>query len=365
MKVKLLFIIESLNGGGKERRLTELLKGIHKSHNITLIIMSKFIHYQEIDDLDINIIFFKRNFLKDYLIFFKFYKLIKSFNPDLVHCWDNIAALHFGFICKFLSIPFLNSMISSAPQDLVFFSKRYLLNALAFPISDIVLSNSQAGLTSFKVPKNKAFVIKNGFDINRLNTISTKINIREKFSLMNCKVVGMVASFSIMKDYLTFTKAAELILEKRQDVIFVALGDGPDLEKIKSSISDKNKIYFRFLGRVKDVESIINVFDIGVLSTFSEGISNSILEYMAFSKPVIATDGGGTNEIIIDNQTGFLTRTRDYLQLAEKISFLLENDIFARSMGEKGRERIINDFSIDKMIVSTTNLYVEMLNKWN
>ena len=362
MRLKLLFIIESLGSGGKERRLIELLKGIHKNHNITLIIMSNDIHYNEICDFEVDIVPFERNFLKDYKIFFKFYSIIKIFNPHLVHCWDNIAALHFGFICKFLKIPFINSMISSAPQDLVFFSKRYLLNVLAFPISDVILSNSQAGLTSFNVPQKKAYVIKNGFDINRLNTLSSINNIRKKLSLINYRVVGMVASFTSMKDYQSYIKAAELILEKRKDVVFLALGDGPNLEEIKSSVSDENKDYFRFLGNVSDVESIINAFDIGVLSTYTEGISNSILEYMAFAKPVVATDGGGTNEIVVDNKTGFLVRKSDYKQLAEKISFLLENDKFALRMGKQGRERIIEEFSIEKMIESTLNLYVKILN---
>ena len=71
------------------------------------------------------------------------------------------------------------------------------------------------------------------------------------------------------------------------------------------------------LGIRSGIESLISAMDICVLSTFTEGISNSILEYMALEKPVIATAGGGTNEIVIDNKTGFLIKQSNPEELAE------------------------------------------------
>ena len=65
----------------------------------------------------------------------------------------------------------------------------------------------------------------------------------------------------------------------------------------KKNILHEYSNKFIFLTKQDDIESIINIFDIGILATFTEGISNSIIEYMALAKPVIATDGGGTSEI--------------------------------------------------------------------
>ena len=361
MRLKILFIIEGLSSGGKERRLIELLKIISINHDIQLILMSQDIHYLDFKNLKIKTHFLKRNFFKDFMIFYKFSKIVKKFNPDVIHCWDNIAAMHFGVISRVNNIPFINSMISSAPDDLSFFSKQHLSYKLAFVFSDIILSNSKAGLYSFKVPIKKGFVINNGFNLDRLIVRQSKSQIRNSLSLNKSKVVGMVASFSKMKDYKSFVKSAELVLEKRKDVIFVCIGDGANLIQIKSSISLENKSFFRFLGRINDVESIINIFDIGVLSTFTEGISNSILEYMAFKKPVVATDGGGTNEIIINNDTGFLVNKEDFIDLAEKVNFLLENPIIAANMGDLGYKRIKNKFSIKKMADSTIKLYKNLI----
>ena len=88
----------------------------------------------------------------------------------------------------------------------------------------------------------------------------------------------------------------------------------------------------KLLGRQSDVESIINISNICVLTTnvkiHGEGISNSILEYMAMGKPVIASCGGGTNEIVEDAVTGFLISPLSPRELAEKIEILIDNPEF-------------------------------------
>ena len=359
--MKILYIIESLRSGGKERRLVELIKGLQTTHEIELILLSSDLHYIEIESFNIKLHRLKRNIKKDFTILFKFNKIMNNFIPDIVHCWDNIASLHFGPICNIKNTPFINSMISSAPEKLSYFSKRYLSNAVTYGFSDIILSNSYAGLISFHTPKNKSKVIYNGFDMERLKIKDTKIKIRTKFNISTDKVVGMTASFSHMKDYFTFVKAAQILLEKRKDITFLAIGDGPNIDDVKSLVKDEYTRFFRFLGRQHDVESIVNVFDIGVLSTFTEGISNSIMEYMALSKPVIATNGGGTNELVIVDETGYLVEQQNEKELANKIEFLLENPSFSKIMGEKGKKRIEEFFSIDKMVEETLQLYKHQL----
>ena len=357
--MKILYVIESLTSGGKERRLVSLIKELLRRdiEAIEIIILSDDIHYKEIYEFDIKIHAFERNIKKDIRILAKFNKVLKKFNPDVVHCWDNIAAFHFGPICKIRKIPFINSMISTAPPKLSLFSKRYFFYVISYPFSDVILTNSNAGLYSYRVPKNKGKYIYNGFDFNRANVKNNKDNIRAKFTIETKYVVGMTGGFYDRKDYPTFVKAAEIVLSNRNDVTFIGIGGGPDLDTIKNSVAQKHKSKFRFTGKQDDVESIVNIFDIGVLATFTEGISNAIMEYMILEKPVIATDGGGTNELVIDNVNGFLVEQGNAKEIAKKIEFLLENPGTSLIMGKKGKERIKNNFSIDKMINQTIQLY--------
>ncbi len=367
--MKILYVIESLTHGGKERRLISLIKELVLRDNveIEIIILSEDIHYKEIYDFNIKVHLLKRNIKKDIKILSKFNRILKNFKPDIVHCWDNIAAIHFGPLCKLKRIPFLNSMISTAPPaNLVkTFSKRYIATALSYPFSDVILANCNAGLESFRVPKSKGKCIYNGFDFNREKIKLTKDNVREKFDISTTYVVGMSGGFYDRKDYKTFVEAGQLVLKSRKDITFLAIGDGPNLKKVMDSVNDDYMPNFRFVGKQVDVDSIVNIFDIGILSSnmkcHGEGISNSIMEYMMFEKPVIATDGGGTSELVINNETGFLVEEDNANHMAEKIEFLLENPKTATEMGVKGKKRIENHFSIDVMIEQFFQLYADSL----
>src|SRR4030095_15980704 len=113
----------------------------------------------------------------------------------------------------------------------------------------------------------------------------------------------------------------------------------------------------KFLGKRKNVEEIVATFDIGVLSTFTEGISNSVMEYMALKKPVVATDGGGMRELIVDGEPGFLVPPGNPAALATKIAYLLDHPDMARRMGEAGEARLQREFSITKMVEETVKFY--------
>jgi glycosyltransferase involved in cell wall biosynthesis len=151
------------------------------------------------------------------------------------------------------------------------------------------------------------------------------------------------------------------VLDKRKDITFIAIGKNTDSILLKNAIHVKLRDHFRLLGMKSDIESFVNIMDICILSTFTEGISNSILEYMAIGKPVIATSGGGTCEILEDNVTGFLVSQSNPIELAGKIELLLNDRTLRLNLGNNGKERIINAFSIDKMVSDYISAYKHLL----
>jgi glycosyltransferase involved in cell wall biosynthesis len=170
----------------------------------------------------------------------------------------------------------------------------------------------------------------------------------------------MVAEFSDYKDHPTFIRAALQILNKRSDTLFVLVGNGKNFDYCKRMAQNMHH-GIEFLGLRRDIESIISKFSIGVLATYTEGISNSIMEYMAAGKPVIATNGGATHELVVDGVTGFLTSCGDHRVMADKIELLLDNNALSKKMGERGKERIKNEFSLEKLTNSTISLYNNIL----
>ncbi|MFT7603037.1 MAG: glycosyltransferase involved in cell wall biosynthesis [Saprospiraceae bacterium] len=139
------------------------------------------------------------------------------------------------------------------------------------------------------------------------------------------------------------------------------MGDGAKFQYYKDKIPQHLRERVLFPGQRKDIESVVNTFDIGVLSTFTEGISNSIMEYMVLGKPVIASGGGGTPELVIDGETGFVIPSKSPEIMVEKINQLLDNPGLCQEMGEKGKQRIYDHFTLASMEKSYLELYDKLV----
>jgi len=360
--LKILHIIHGLNCGGKERQLVELLKGLVKKDNIEVgvIILSDAIDYVYVYDINVKIHILKRKYKKDFGIFKKIYNICKKFKPDVVHSWELMCSVYSMPIAKLVGAKFINGMIRFSPSNFnIFHHKWFLATKITFMFSDYILSNSYAGLRSYNAPEVKSVCIHNGFDFDRIKNILDPEYIKAKHNITSINTVGMVARFEKRKDYETYIESAKNILKKRKDVTFLAIGDGETLQYCMDLVPLEYGENIRFLGKKTDVESIINIFDIGVLVSYEEGISNSIMEYMALAKPVIATNHGGNDEIVIESKTGFLIRTKDVQILTEKIEYLLDNKDIARAMGRTGKERLEKEFSLEKMTEAYINLYAK------
>ncbi|MBK8881900.1 MAG: glycosyltransferase [Bacteroidales bacterium] len=174
--MKVLFFIDSLVSGGKERRLTELLRTLNTQENIDfeLVVMNEKIHYKEVLELGINIHRIVRKTKKDISVFFKFYKLCREYKPDIIHCWDSMTAVYLVPICKLLKIKLVNGMVVNSPAMQNFKNKDWLRGRLTFPFSNVIVGNSKAGLLAYRAPKEKSIVINNGFNFDRTEKLIQK-----------------------------------------------------------------------------------------------------------------------------------------------------------------------------------------------
>jgi glycosyltransferase involved in cell wall biosynthesis len=363
--MKILFFINGIHPGGKERRMIELMKElkIRQEAGFELVVMNTEINYPEIFDLKIKIHYLIRKTKKDLSIFRKFYKICKEYKPDIVHCWDSMTAIYAIPVCKLLNIKLINGMVVDTPVKKNISNKNWLRAQLTFPFSNIVIGNSHSGLAAYNAPPKKSLCIYNGIDLNRFINLKEPNSIRKEIfgdKINDLFIIGMVAAFEVRKDYRTLIDAAIALLSSENNVRFILIGDGTGFNEIKNMVpySLSNKIVF--LGKRSNVESIINIFDVGILLTnakvHGEGVSNSILEYMALGKPVIASRGGGTNEVIIENENGFLIDPNKKEQLVEKIELLMKSEN-CKSIGQRGKEIVQEKFNLKTMANNYSNIY--------
>lgn len=366
--MKILFFIDCLLVGGKERRLTELMKVLKSRQDIQfeLVVMSKEIHYQEVYDLNIKIHYLIRSSKKGVSIFQKFYAICKNYNPDIVHCWDSMTAVIAVPACKLLNIKLVNGMVTDTPVKRNIFNKHWFRAKLTFPFSSIVIGNSNAGLAAYGAPGRKSSCIYNGMDLIRFQNLKEASLIRKEIfgdESDDIFIAGMVAAFEDRKDYKTLIEAAISLNSTNDNIRFILIGNGPGFMEIKNTVPRLLLSKVILLGKRADIESIVNTFDVGILLTntkvHGEGISNSIIEYMALGKPVIATRGGGTNEVVIDNQNGYLIDPDNKDQLVGKIETLMKDKNLLDNLGKKGHQMVQEKF--DLKIIG--NLYINVYNE--
>lgn len=357
--MKILFFIDGLASGGKERRLAELMKilTLDPHFNFELVVMKSEIHYREILDLNIKIHYLIRRTKKDVAVFSKFYKICKDYKPDIVHCWDSMTVVYAVPACTILNMKLVNGAVVDAPKNRTILNKNWLRLKLTFPFSNIIIGNSKSGLAAYSAPSKKSLLIYNGFNFKRINNLTDKDTIRNELEIKTKFIIGMVASFSKYKDYKTFFAAAQSLLSQNADITFIAIGDNTNSIESQNLIETRHRNSFKLLGKKSDVESYVNAMDICVLSTFTEGTSNSILEYMALKKPVIATCCEGTKEIVEDKITGFLIEPSNPEELVEKIKTLINDNDLRNKMGTSGYQTVHKKFSIDSMSTKYINTY--------
>jgi glycosyltransferase involved in cell wall biosynthesis len=217
------------------------------------------------------------------------------------------------------------------------------------------------------VPEQKTAVVYNGLDLRRVTPSG-----RERAEILaalllagneNQRFVTLVANMRHpVKDQPTFLKAAARVAQAVPDAVFILAGEGElqtQISDLAVSLGLKNKALFP--GRCDRIADLLHISDVCVLSSTAEGFSNSILEYMAAGKPVVATDVGGAAEAIQEGVTGYLVAAGDDDAMAQRITALLQDPGKARVMGEKGRQVIIEKFSCETQRQRCESLYREIL----
>jgi len=171
-------------------------------------------------------------------------------------------------------------------------------------------------------------------------------------------VIGTAGPLEAGKGLKHFLKAASLVLKSHPRALFLIAGSGPE-ERILRRMAEDLQISHAvsILPNLLDFDSALRAMDLFVLPSLKQGLGSIMLEAMARSLPVIASESGGVFSVVSDGQTGLLVPPSDETALAERIRFLLANPTQAQALGRAARQRVIEHFHLDSMVASTIDLY--------
>ncbi len=320
---------------------------------------------EEIRKFNIKTFIFNKHKTSPITFLLRLIKFIKSENIDIIHShnfvvnnWLVMAALLSGVKCRirtdhteqnqFYKKGILFSIISNILG---------IFNNKVISVSSKVMNSNQKRAI---FTNNKYITIYNGInpDLYILKELDKQKYYNEFFIENGTKILGNIGNLTPQKGQKYLIEAAKIVIDQYPDVVFLIVGKG-DLKEELVAFSEKLEIKRNiiFTGFRADIPELLQLMDIFVLSSLREGFSISLLEAMAAKKACVVTDVGGNSEAVKDGITGYVVPPKDPNEMADKILKLLKEDRLRDSFGEKGRERVLENFTADRMVRNIEKVY--------
>lgn len=221
--------------------------------------------------------------------------------------------------------------------------RQNLIGTCGFPENKVVSIPTGTDMTVFNVPRNRKAKVKYGIDID-------------------VPVITNVGILRSVKGHEVTLGAVKKVISTFADARFLIVGDGPreaELETIAKDLGISE--YVIFTGYVDNIPEIYSFSDVAVLSSWSEGLPQSLLQAMASGVPVVATRVGGVSEVVIHEKTGILVDAGDHEALAEAVIKILNNSKITSQLVDNARAIVQKEHSLDRMIDKIEGLYTALL----
>jgi glycosyltransferase involved in cell wall biosynthesis/CelD/BcsL family acetyltransferase involved in cellulose biosynthesis len=284
---------------------------------------------------------------------------------DLIHTYHSDASLWMPYVGLLAGVPVIVSR-----RDLGFWqtpSKAQLLRASGRFV-DLVIANAQAvkrqTVAAEHVPPARVEVVPNGHDPARFDappdsTLRTRLGLPD-----GARLVGLVANLKPLKRQHDLIDAFQLLGGRFTDVHALLVGTGTEAERealLERAHEAGLAGRVHVLGVKGDVVPILKHLEVGVLCSETEGLSNSILEYLGAGLPVIATQVGGNPELVREGENGFLVAVGKPPALAERLGQVLGDAALRRRLGEGARRSFDARYRLERMVGETVACYERVL----
>jgi len=369
-KLNVLHLVLNLDVGGLENGVINLVNGLNpdKFRSIIVCIKRSGELGKRISNPSVKIYEMKYYGGFDLKTPLRLAKIIRSEQIDVVHT-RNLKAYYFGFMAAKFS-GFRAIVHSEHGRDYPFSPKKMLMQRIFswFTQALVALSEDlkQCLVKYVHISPAKVAVIVNGVDTARFDP-SKESAIRQQLGLSKeAIVIGAVGRLVTVKNLPELLNAVTKTQKKYDDVHLLIIGDGPlksELEQYAEHLDLPEN--FHFLGSRNDIPELFNSMDIYTLTSFNEGISNTLLEAMSSALPVVASAVGGNPEIVADFKTGLLYKSGDEDDLVEKISILIDEPEKRYQLGKNARKYVMENRSIHSMINNYQQLYQSVCKSQN
>lgn len=332
MKKHIVIFTGTLQAGGAERVISELTRKLKLYYNITLVLYYKKPIFYRIDP-EIKIIEIENEINKHFLLAKAIWirKYIKELKPDCVLSFLTPFNIFLFYSLLFVNVP----LILCERNDPRYFSRNLLyiiLRDIAYSCSTGVVFQTRLCQEYFaNLIQNKSTVIPNACFVP-VEKLGIALKIRKKHKIVT--VARLHHSKNLPMLISAFYK---LHLQKEfEHYKLVIYGEGPERNSLNQLIISLNlEEYVELPGKVSNILESISDAELFVLSSNFEGMPNALMEAIAVGLPVISTRVSGAEEIITDNDNGYIINVNDEISLIQRMQIILSNSELQKIMGEK------------------------------
>ena len=376
--MKVLHIITGLNDGGAEAVLYNLIKSkSSKFHHTVISLLDMGKYGPLLKEAGVNVYCLNLSLSRTVLNFFSIFKmfnLIKKIKPDVVQTWMFHADFLGGIFARLAGIKNViwgvhtSDLIKSKPK-----TRNILISKLNAFLSNFVpkkiiycAQKSREVQESIGFSIQKGIVVNNGHDVSQFNCnnqsgydLKNDLNISETF------LIGNVARYDPQKDHKTLLLALKELKSKfhtKWHCILVGTNvdeGNSELTSLVHELGLTDNVYL--IGPRNDIPAVMNAIDLFVLSSVDEAFPNVLNEAMACGAPCVTTDVGDSS-IIVGN-TGWVVPAQNPELLAESIIYAIHekntNILAWKDRKIRARTRIVDNFSIKKMIANYEHVWLE------
>jgi len=365
-KKVILHLSETSEPGGSETVLAYIAKNLDSGRYDSLVcLLSEGWLTGYLRQLGVRYEIIENRLSYDPLFLIKLVRLIKREKVALVHAHEFMMNVYGSVAARLAGTP----MIGTIHGKVYFTEKRSRIAAykLAVAASSRIIAVSEDLKKYFMEniglkTDRKILTLYNGIDVDRYKPSAKSDALRSQLGIpADAILAGTVGSLFKVKAFDQLVRAAEINHESNPRFRLLIAGEGTEESNLGKLIDDLGLRDIVILtGFRKDVPDLLNLFDLYVCSSLSEGLSLSILEAMAAGRPIVATKVGGNPELIADGDNGYLVPSGNPGALAEKMRILIDSEPKRIAMGQRNRRIAEEKFSLKKMINNYQNLYEEL-----
>lgn len=369
-----LHIIHELGTGGLENGLINIINRTPENrYRHAIVCLTKTGSFESrLTKTDVAVVSLHRRSGQDFGLYWKLWQIINRMRPAIVHT-RNLSALE-AQIPAFLQrgVKTVHGVHGRDVFDLEGKNKKYnLMRKIIRPLVGRYITVSRDLrewlISAIGVPQERVIQIYNGVDHSLFMPGVKPCTVAPGgFLTGDPVVVGTVGRLAEVKDQATLINAFAAVLNSlSQDTLppkLILVGDGPMRDRLEQLVNKLGISEHTWItGDRSDIPDILRLFDVFVLPSLGEGISNTILEAMATGLPIVATNVGGTPELVDHDINGYLVQSGDSDRMGSYICRLVQSEEQRKTMGQASLERVRHRFDWNRTVESYLAVYDELL----